>query len=127
MRSPVCGGRFDGPRSTLQRVEWKQTMGYTYAYPVDLPQGGEGVSAVKIDSKRNLWVFQPNAIGNPQLFEFGPELDGQACKLIRTVGDDVIGHQEKAHGMAIDAEDNVWICDAKRRNCNKAKSGRQTP
>jgi hypothetical protein len=76
------------------------------------PQGGGGVSAVKIDSKGNLWVFQRNAIGNPQLFEFGPELDGQARKLIRTVGDDVIGHQEKAHGMAIDAEDNVWICDA---------------
>ncbi|HEX4594218.1 MAG TPA: hypothetical protein VH157_08075, partial [Bryobacteraceae bacterium] len=33
-RSPVCGNRFDGPRSGLQRVEWKQTMGYTYAYPV---------------------------------------------------------------------------------------------
>ena len=111
-RSPVCGNRFDGPRSTLQRVEWKQTMGYTYAYPVDLPQGGGGVSAVKIDSKGNLWVFQRNAIGNPQLFEFGPELDGHARKLIRTVGDDVIGHQEKAHGMAIDAADNVWICDA---------------
>ena len=27
-------------RSALQRVEWKQTMGYAYAYPVDLPEGG---------------------------------------------------------------------------------------
>lgn len=106
-RSTVCGNRLDGPRSGLQRVEWKQTMGYTFAYPVDLPQGGGGVSAVQIDSKGNLWAFQRNAAGNPQLFEFGP--DRQA---IRTVGDDVIGHQEKAHGMAIDAEDNVWICDA---------------
>jgi len=105
--SPICGNRFDGPRSTLQRVEWKQTMGYTFAYPVDLPEGGGGVSAVKIDSKGNLWVFQRNAPGKPQLFEFGPDR-----KLIRAVGDDVIGHQEKAHGMAIDYEDNVWICDA---------------
>ena len=105
--SPVCGNRFDGPRSSLQRVEWKQTMGYTFAYPVDLPEGGGGVSAVKIDSKGNLWVFQRNAVGKPQLFEFGPDR-----RLIRTVGDDVIAHQEKAHGMAIDAEDNVWICDA---------------
>jgi len=24
----------------------------------------------------------------------------------------VIGYQEKAHGMAVDAEDNLWICDA---------------
>lgn len=106
-RSPVCGNRFDPPRSTLQRVEWKQTMGYTFAYPVDLPKGGGGVSAVKIDSKGNLWVFQRNAPGKPQLFEFGPDR-----KLIRTVGDDVIGHQEKAHGMAIDPQDNIWICDA---------------
>ena len=25
------------------------------------------------------------------------------------VGPDVIGYQDKAHGMAVDAEDNVWI------------------
>jgi len=106
-RSPVCGNRFDPPRSTLQRVEWKQTMGYTYSYPVDLPEGGGGVSAVQIDSKGNVWAFQRNAPGKPQLFEFGPDR-----KLIRMVGEDVIGHQLKAHGMAIDRDDNVWICDA---------------
>ena len=106
-QSPVCGNRSDPPRSTLQRVEWKQTMGYTYAYPVDLPEGGGGVSAVQIDSKGNLWAFQRNAAGKPQLFEFGPDR-----KLIRTVGENVIGHQLKAHGMAIDSQDNVWICDA---------------
>jgi hypothetical protein len=116
-RSPVCGNRFDGPRSGLQRVEWKQTLGYTFAYPADLPQGGGGVSAVKIDSKGNLWVFQRNAPGMPQLFEFGSDR-----KLIRTVGDDVIGHQEKAHGMAIDAEDNVWICDANGSTVMKVSS-----
>ncbi len=106
-KSPLCGNRLGGERSALQRVEWKQTMGYTYAYPVDLPQGGGGVSAVQIDSNGNMWVFQRNTPGNPQLFEFGPDR-----KLIRMVGDDVIGHQEKAHGMKIDAADNVWICDA---------------
>jgi sugar lactone lactonase YvrE len=110
--SPLCGNRFGGARSALQRVEWKQTMGYTYVYPVDLPEGGGGVSAVQIDSKGNMWVFQRNAVGKPQLFEFGPKAAGEARKLVRTVGEDVIGHQEKAHGMAIDAEDNVWICDA---------------
>jgi hypothetical protein len=49
-----------------------------------------------------MWVFQRNAVGRPQLFEFGPDRN-----LIRVVGDDVIGHQEKAHGMAIDLADNV--------------------
>jgi len=106
-RSPLCGNPRGGPRSALQRVQWEQTMGYSYAYPVDLPEGGGGGAAVGIDSKGNLWVFQRNAVGNPQLFEFGPDR-----KPIRTVGDDVIGHQEKAHGMAIDAGDNVWISDA---------------
>jgi hypothetical protein len=92
-------------------------MGYAFVYPVDLPQGGGGVSAVKIDSKGDLWVFQRNAAGKPQLFEFGPDRT-----LIRTVGDDVIGHQEKAHGMAIDAEDNVWICDANGSTVMKVSS-----
>jgi DNA-binding beta-propeller fold protein YncE len=105
--SPLCGNQLGGARSALQRVEWKQTMGLTYAYPVDLPEGGGGVSAVGINSKGDLWVFQRNAVGKPQLFEFGPD-----HRLMRTVGDDVIGHQDKAHGMTIDAEDNVWICDA---------------
>jgi hypothetical protein len=27
-------------------------------------------------------------------------------------GPDVIGYQDKAHGMAVDAEDNVWITAA---------------
>jgi streptogramin lyase len=105
--SPLCGNRLGPARQSLQRVEWKQTMGFTYVYPFDLPQGGGGASAVGIDSKGNLWVFQRNAVGKPQLFEFDSNF-----KLIRAIGDDVIGHQEKAHGMAVDAEDNVWICDA---------------
>jgi sugar lactone lactonase YvrE len=105
--SPVCDNRHGPARRELQRVEWKQTMGFTYAYPIDLPEGGGGVSAVRINSKGDFWVFQRNAAGKPQLFEFDPNY-----KLIRTVGEDVIGHQDKAHGMAIDAQDNVWICDA---------------
>lgn len=106
-RSPLCGNPRGGPRSALQRVNWEQTMGYTYAYPVDLPEGGGGVSAVGIDSKGNLWVFQRNVVGQPQVFEFGADR-----RLVRTVGEAVIGHQEKAHGLAIDAEDNIWIADA---------------
>jgi sugar lactone lactonase YvrE len=106
-RSPVCDSRHGGTRRDLQRVEWKQTMGFTYAYPMDLPEGGGGASAVGITSKGEFWVFQRNAVGKPQLFEFDKNY-----KMIRSVGDDIIGHQEKAHGMAVDAQDNVWICDA---------------
>ena len=71
------------------------------------PQGIGGVPSVALDSKGNLWVFKRSPAGTPQLYEFGPD-----HKLIRTVGDDVIGHAYKAHGMAIDPHDNVWICDA---------------
>jgi sugar lactone lactonase YvrE len=40
------------------------------------------------------------------LFEFDHDR-----RLVRTIGEDMIGHQEKAHGMVIDAQDNIWICD----------------
>ena len=107
---PAQGGSAD--RGALARVQWKQ-MGYVFSYPLALPitdDGGvyhSGVPAVAMDSKDNLWVFQRNVAGKPQLFEFDANR-----KLIRTIGDDVIGHQEKAHGMAVDAKDNVWIVDA---------------
>jgi streptogramin lyase len=90
----------------LQRVEWEQTLGYTFIYPYVLPPGAGGVPSVALDSKNNLWVFQRKAAGSPQLYKFDPD-----HKLILQIGDDVIGHQDKAHGMAVDAEDNVWIAD----------------
>jgi hypothetical protein len=72
-----------------------------------LPDGlTGGVSAVAINSKGHLFALQRNPTGKPQLFEFD-----ENHKLVRAIGDDVIGHQNKAHGMAIDPEDNIWICD----------------
>jgi len=106
-RSPICGRRGGTPRQSLQRVQWKQTMGYTFTYPYNLPPGFGGVPAVALDSKGNLWVFQRADEGKPQLFKFDPNY-----KIILEVGPDVIGYQSKAHGMAVDAEDNVWITAA---------------
>jgi len=105
-RSPVCGNKLTPGRQSLQRVQWEQTLGYTFTYPYVLPPGTGGVPSVALDSKGNLWVLQRKPAGSPQLFKFGPDY-----KLIRQVGDDVIGHQDKAHGMAVDSEDNVWIVD----------------
>ena len=105
--SPLCGNRQGRSRQSLQRVQWKQTMGYTFTYPYVLPPGFGGVPAVALDSKGNLWVFQRADAGKPQLFKFDPN-----HKLILQVGPDVIGYQDKAHGMAVDAEDNVWITAA---------------
>jgi sugar lactone lactonase YvrE len=106
-RSPLCGNRLGRSRQSLQRVQWQQTLGYTFAYPYVLPPGFGGVPAVALDSKNNLWVFQRADAGKPQLFKFD-----SAARLILTVGPDVIGYQDKAHGMAVDAEDNVWITAA---------------
>ncbi len=103
----LCGRRGGTPRQSLQRVQWKQTLGYTFEYPYVLPPGFGGVPAVALDSKGNLWVFQRADFGKPQLFKFDPNY-----KLILEVGNDVIGYQAKAHGMAVDAEDNVWITAA---------------
>ena len=106
--SPLCSTNRGGGKPTVERVEWKQTLGYTFAYPFALPPAGRGgVSGVAVDSKGNLWAFQRNAPGQPQLFEFDAH-----HKLVRTIGEDVIGYIYKAHGIAMDAQDNVWICDA---------------
>jgi hypothetical protein len=106
-RSPLCGNRLGAQRSALQRVQWKQTLGYTFTYPYVLPPGFGGVPSVALDSKGNLWVFQRADQGKPQLFKYDPNY-----KLILQVAEDVIGYQDKAHGMAVDADDNVWICAA---------------
>jgi DNA-binding beta-propeller fold protein YncE len=92
-------------------VQWKSNpvnMGYRPVYPYALPPGGGGATAVAIDSKGNLWTFQRNPPGMPSVFKFGPDR-----KLILSLGDKELGsHQDKAHGVAVDSEDNVWIADA---------------
>ena len=107
-RSPICGNRLTGAVGGGKgKVEWKPTLKYTPSYPfTDLPAGGGGMVAVAIDSKDNLWALQRNAAGKPQLFKFGPD-----HKLLLTIGDDVITHHVKAHGIKVDSHDNVWICD----------------
>ena len=51
-RSPLCGKRAGRSRQSLQRVQWQQTMGYTFTYPYMLPPGFGGVPAVALDSTR---------------------------------------------------------------------------
>jgi sugar lactone lactonase YvrE len=103
--SPICA--WGKGRNLITHEARKPDLGFTYAYPFQLPDGlTGGVSAVAINSKQHLFAFQRNPAGKPQLFEFDEDR-----RLVRTIGEDVIGHQNKAHGMAIDAEDNIWICD----------------
>jgi len=106
-RSVICGRRGGFPRSQMMRVYWDTMPGWTYDYGYVVPRGMGGVPSVGLDSKGNLWVFQRRAPGEAQLMKFDPNK-----KLILSVGDDVIGHRSKAHGLAVDSEDNVWITDA---------------
>jgi len=90
------------------------------AYPFALPEGlAGGVSAVAINSKQHLFAFQRNPSDKPQLFEFDDR-----HRLVRTFGEETIGHQNKAHGMAIDAEDNIWICDENGDTVEKLRKSR---
>jgi hypothetical protein len=106
-KSPVCGRRHSPfARSALARVEWEQNMGYKFSYPYVVPKGPGGIPSVALDSKGNLWVFKRSPPGAVQLMKFDPN-----HKLILEVPESEIGHQDKAHGMAVDAQDNVWITD----------------
>jgi len=107
-RSPICGRRGGLPRGQMMRVFWDPMPGWTFDYGYHLPTGTGGVPAVGLDSKGNLWVFQRRVPGEAQLMKFDPNR-----KLILSVGADVLGgYQSKAHGLAVDPEDNVWITDA---------------
>ncbi len=103
-KAMVCGRRGGRTRGDLQRVQWEQTLGYTFEYLDWLPRELGGVPAVALDSNDNLWVFKRAREGRPQLYKFAP--DGT---LLVEVPSGLIGYQDKAHGMAVDPDDNVWI------------------
>lgn len=103
--SPICG--WGKNRTGMVHEQHPVDLNLAIAYPFTIAEGLKGgIPAVAINSKDHLFAFQRNAAGQPQLFEFD-----EHHKLIRTIGEDVIGHQNKAHGLAIDADDNVWISD----------------
>ncbi|HEX4636961.1 MAG TPA: hypothetical protein VH189_12310 [Rhizomicrobium sp.] len=104
--SLVCGRMGGFARGELARVEWDQNMGYKFSYPYVVPKGIGGVPSVALDSKGYLWVFKRSPVGVVQLMKFAPN-----HKLVLEVPESVIGHQAKAHGMAVDKDDNVWITD----------------
>jgi hypothetical protein len=118
MHSPICSAKaannpdgVNGGVGVVNRTVWKSdppNMGYEAVYPYDLPPGGGGATSVSMDSRDNLWVFQRVPPGMPELFKFSPD-----HKILLALGDKQLGsHQNKAHGIRVDAEDNVWICDA---------------
>jgi hypothetical protein len=98
-----------GGASNIQRVQWRSNpvnLGYQPTYPHSLIKGANGAVSVGVDSKDNLWVLQRAPVGVDAISKF--DANG---KLLFTLGDKVLGHLNKAHGMAIDANDNAWFAD----------------
>jgi hypothetical protein len=104
--STMCTRKGGPERGNLYRVEYDQTMGYKFSYPYVVPKGIGGLPSVALDSKGYLWAFKRSPAGVVQLMKYAPD-----HKMVLEVPESVIGHQAKAHGMAVDAQDNVWITD----------------
>ena len=109
-RSPVCDPAPDrgGNRLGVKAVEWKQTMGYSFAYPIPRPR-----------ARSTAWSPSPRIPRTISGACSAIRKDGRSCssgtasgKLLLTIGDNVITHHAKAHGIAVDAQDNLWITDA---------------
>ena len=100
--SPNCAWGVD--RGFVNHVEYKPDMGFTYAYPLKFPEETTGgVAAIAMNSKGHIYAVVRNDPGKPMLFEWD-----ENYKLVHSFGADIAS---KAHGMAVDAEDNLWLCD----------------
>lgn len=100
--SPVCA--WGVGRGEVSHVEYKPDMGYTYAYPLNFPEGTTGgIAAIAMNSKGHIYAFVRNDPGKPMLFEWD-----ENHRLVKSFGADIAG---KPHGMAVDADDNLWVGD----------------
>ena len=106
------GTKLDCYPHTLSRG---RDLGYKYENnPLPLPTGmqyGTHVSSVAINSKGHIFVFHRVPDGQAQLLEFD-----EHQKFIRGFGE---GLTVVAHGMTIDREDNIWICDQRGATVTK--------
>jgi hypothetical protein len=101
-------GLYNGTNN-VRRVQWRSNplnLGYKPEYPFTLIQGAGGAVSIGIDSKDNLWVVQRSQVGTDSISKFDP-----SGKRLLTLGDSVVGHFHKAHGMNVDANDNAYFSD----------------
>ena len=100
--SPICAWQFN--RQAVQHVVYKPDLGFTYAYPLKFPEGTfGGVGSIAMNSKGHIFAFVRNDPGKPMIFEFDEDY-----KIVRSFGTDMFS---KPHGMEVDADDNLWVCD----------------
>jgi DNA-binding beta-propeller fold protein YncE len=103
--SPICS--WGTGRNQIVHELRTPDMGYTYDYPLTLPPGvpWAPVNAVAVNSKGHIFAYMRQAPGSgaPQLAEWD-----ESHKFVKSWGP---GIAVKAHGMAIDAQDNIWVTD----------------
>jgi DNA-binding beta-propeller fold protein YncE len=103
--SPLCAWGIG--RDRIVHEERTPDMGYTYDYALTLPAGvpWAPVNAVAVNSKGHIFAFmrQPAGSGAPQLAEWD-----ENHKFVKAWGEAIA---VKAHGMAIDTQDNIWVTD----------------
>jgi hypothetical protein len=108
--SPIClfdGTIMGGVPDGIQRVVWRANMGYTFAYPIKLPEGSGNVAAASVDSHDNIWVYQRNRGTTPALMKFSPDY-----KLLVAVDPSLTDAAPfNAHDAKVDSEDNIWVAD----------------
>ena len=63
-RSPLCGNRLGRTRQSLQRVQWKQTMGYTFTYPYALPPGSAAFPPLRSTRRETCGPFSARTQGS---------------------------------------------------------------
>ena len=103
--SPMCA--WGTGRNLIIHEQRTPDMGNTYEYPLTLPPEvpWAPVNAVALNSKGHIFAFMRQAAGSgaPQLAEWDAD-----HRFVKAWGP---GIAIKAHGMKIDAQDNIWVCD----------------
>ena len=57
-RSIICANPAGPARTSVLRITYQESLGYTYQYPYSIPAGPGGAVAVALDKANNLWVLQ---------------------------------------------------------------------
>ena len=103
--APMCDWSIG--RNTITHEQQPNNLGFTVKYPLAMPDGIPfgPTNAVAVNSKGHIFAFmrQNYGSGAPQLAEWDANY-----KFVKAWGP---GIAVRAHGMKIDAQDNIWVAD----------------
>ena len=118
------GGRLGGAGDLFARFASRPanlvpgpTLGYTPALAgLQWPSGAgneqTSTASVAVDSRGHIFVYHRPEVGKPPLLEFDA-----TGKFVKAFGSEL--QIVRAHGMRIDAGDNIWITDVNSHTVSK--------